>query len=253
MKKQMNLILSSMIALATLTACGQSQMPLTQNIRTNMPAQNILTPNRVGTFSTSKSGANAVKSGDKELKVPSTKGQPKNAAPLPKTSPQTTPSNSRARRGMDSEITTMARLGLRAMDRTRTWEDGYNVGNQTMRTLSSQGSYIAKLATAASRPAMKYESAYKVLAHAMRFISEERHISINSTVNLIRKMMDSAKTWEDGARIGYATIDHISRTAEPGMRRILQNAERTARSANYWEDAYRILMDTYTEIARSHN
>lgn len=228
----------------SLIASGCSTQPVfapSHQLNSALSAQSVST--------SSKAPSETVKHGNSELTAKATQGTPKQAAPAPQAPAGEIPALPRHRGNLSqSEIATMARIGLRSMDRARTWESGYEIGYQTLRSLSRENSYIARLTAAAVRPQMKYESAYKATAHGLEFISRNRDISVHSAVTLIRQMMDSSKTWEDGARMGYATIDFISQTAEPGIRRVLQSTRYSAKAARTWEDAYHVMYEGYGQV-----
>ncbi|PKL75155.1 MAG: hypothetical protein CVV27_16855 [Candidatus Melainabacteria bacterium HGW-Melainabacteria-1] len=134
------------------------------------------------------------------------------------------------------------------MERARTYEDGYNIGRSTIDTLARENSYIARLAQAATNPQMGYESAYKATAHALTFIANDRQISISAACELVRQMMGSAKTYEDGARMGYGTMDFIRQSASYSIQSVIDSTVRAAQSARYWEDSYNLIYNGYGSI-----
>ncbi len=143
---------------------------------------------------------------------------------------------------------TIARIGLTSMERARTYEDGYNIGRSTIDSLARQNSYIARLAQAATNPQMGYESAYKAISHSLSFIANNREISISNACDLVRTMMGAAKTYEDGARMGYGTMSFIRQSASPSITAVIDSSVYAAQSARYWEDSYNLLFNAYNSI-----
>lgn len=241
MKKVLS-ISASLIAINLLVACGPSQM---------LPVRSMSSINTLRAGSTPTAGARTlnlekqaspnVKQGTTELNQQS-KNQAKPAAPAQLTLEA-------ARRDLPtSSVMTIARIGLDSMERARTYEDGYNIGRSTLDSLASQNSYIARLAQAATNPQMGYESAYKAVAHALTFIANDRQISISAACDLVRQMMGSAKTYEDGARMGYGTLAFIRQSASPTIQSVIDISVRSAQSARYWEDSYNLLYNAYGQI-----
>lgn len=232
--------------IASITACSAAPGLAPAGPQFRQPLQRMSAP--LQRMSTGKAESDAVKQGEPtDLQAVRSKGERKNVAPAPSMTVESPEPIARSA-SRSHELQSIANIGLRAMDRARSWEDGYNIGYETLRSLARDNVYIARLGLAAAKPAMKYESAYKVVAHALRFVAEGQEISIYSAVTLIGSMMDSAKSWEDGARIGYSTMEFINETAQPHIRSVIHAAVRSARAAEYWEDAYHILFDAYAQI-----
>lgn len=240
MKKIVSISLS-LIAANVLVACGPTQM---------MP-NNVAAQNAIRSMSAANSGARTlnlnktaspnVKQGTTELQMQS-KNQAKAAAPLQITLEP-------ARRDLPtSSVMTIARLGLDNMERARTYEDGYNIGRSTVDTLANQNSYIARLTQAATNPQMGYESAYKATSYGLSFIANNRDISIANACDLVRQMMNGAKTYEDGARMGYGTLAFIRQSASPSIQAVIDSSVRSAQQARYWEDVYNILNSAFSSI-----
>ncbi len=252
MKTISSSLIASLLAISALSACNQTPLMQAPLNAQRQASQNLRAPLAAFSSNTAKPESNAVKSGTSELQARESKGQPKASAPVSTSVAAPGDNEALASRSRGSlsprEISALARIGLQSMDRTRTYDDGFRVGYQSLQELARENSYIARLAMAASSPQMKYESAYKAVAHALTFIAEGRDISVRSAVILIRQMMNSAKTWDDGTQMGYATIDFISQTAQPGMRTILQATKRSAQSTRYWEDSYKIIYDAYGQL-----
>lgn len=239
------LIAFSMIA--TLSACSAAPAMGPAAPQFRQPLQRMSAP--MQRMASSKADAEKVKLGEPtDLQAVRSKGEAKNVAPAPSLANELNEQPIARNASRSHELQSIANIGLRAMDRARTWEDGYNVGYETLQSLARDNVYIARLGLAAAKPSMKYESAYKVVAHALRFIADGHEVSIYAAVTMIGQMMDSAKNWEDGARIGYSTMEFINETAQPHIRNVIHAAVRSARAAEYWEDAYHILFDAYAQI-----
>lgn len=229
MKKLLSLT-AVMLAASLLAACGPSQ---------------LATPATVRSQTAAKPASEAAKAGTTELKIPAAKGQAKPLAPFAYQAVL----NPVSRDLSTSEVMSIARLGFESMERARTYEDGYNLGRATLETLARQNAFVAKVGIAATDPQMKYESAYKAASRALVFIANNREISIPSVCELIRDMMNAAKTYEDGSRIAYGTMAMIrANGASERIRSEIDYAVRAAQNARYWEDAYDILYTSYGRI-----
>lgn len=236
----------SVISLSLLSACGQGQVPMTNNGVRSMSANPLQASNSSHQIDLNKP-AGGVKAGTSGLQIAQSKGLPKQAGTL---SIRIDP----VQRDLStSDIMTIARIGLSGMDSARTWQDGYNVGYQTLQSLAAQNSFIAKLGVAAVAPQMGYEAAYKVVAAALNFIASNQQISVSASCDLIRGFMNTAKTWEEGARIGYASMAFIRNNgASPSITAVIDASVSTAHAAHYWEDAYNILNNAFAQL-RSMN
>ncbi|HEY9842373.1 MAG TPA: hypothetical protein V6D23_18065 [Candidatus Obscuribacterales bacterium] len=239
MKKMIAL---SLISASLLVGCGP-----------NLPMRNFAAAPGVRSMSTApatgarplnlnKSDSPAIKSGAPSLQISQFRGFPKQAAAFQISIDPT------RRDASTSEVMTIARIGLDGMERARTYQDGYNIGRSTIDSLAGQNSYIARLTQAATNPEMKYETAYKAVAKALAFIANNRDISVSSTCDLVREMLNAAKTYDDGARIGYATMAFIRQSASPSIQAVIDASVRSAQTARYWEDAYNILFQAYGSI-----
>lgn len=229
----------SLLVMATLSACGP-QMPAPSMINAGVRAQSA--PAQVRSLNLRKADSPSVKAGSPELSITQSKGQAKPALPFEIRLEA-------VRRDLSTnEVMTIARAGLDSMERSSTYESGYNVGRSTLETLARHNAYIARLAVAATNPEMKYETAYKAVAKALSFIANNREITVASACDLVREMMNHAKTYEDGSRIGYATMAFIRNTASTSVRSVIDSSVRSAQQARYWEDAYNILFNAYGSI-----
>lgn len=232
------MIAVSILSLSILSACGQAQMPaqLAGGVR-SMSASNPLQAPTV-----SKPASTTVKQGTTALHQMQSKGQPKQAAPV---NASLTPE----RRDLPtSSVMTIARIALDGMQRARTYEDGYNIGRSSLDTLASQNSFIAKLTQAATDPQMDYESAYKALQLGLTFIANNQNISISSACDLVGNMMNSAKSYEAGARMGYGAMGFIRQSASIGIQAVIDSSYRSAQAAAYWEDSYNIVKNAFGQI-----
>lgn len=233
MKKLLTLT-ASILAINTLVACGPAQLPNAG------PASTV----RSQSAPSAKTAGDTVKAGSTELKQQS-KGQAKTLAPF--AYPETL--NPVSRDLSTTEIMSIARYGYDSMQRASSYESGYNIGRSTLEQLSRQNAFIAKIAIAATDPQMKYESAYKAAERALIFIANNRQITIPSVCDLVRDMMNAAKTYEDGTRMGYGTMSLIrSNGTSDRIRNEIDYAVRAAQNAAYWEDSYNILYSSYGNI-----
>lgn len=235
MHKLFTLSLLSLTSLTALSACGPIQMSPAQLQPQQLRSQSA--PNQ------SKASSESIKAGSKaELQINQSKGQ---AKPVITFEIRLEPS---ARDLSTSEVMRIARLGLDSMERASSYESGYNIGRSTLDSLSRHNAYIARLAIAATNPEMKYESAYKATAKALAFIANNREITIPNACDLVRDMMNHAKSYEDGSRIGYGTMGFIRQTASASIRTLIDSSVRSAQTARYWEDSYNILYSAYGSI-----
>ncbi|HEY9842374.1 MAG TPA: hypothetical protein V6D23_18070 [Candidatus Obscuribacterales bacterium] len=234
MKKLLTLT-ASLITLNLLVACGPAQLP-------GAPVRSMTAASQLRSQHAGKPESETLKAGSSELGINHSRGQAKPAVPF------TLDRMPAARDMSTTEVMRIARLGLDSMERASSYEDGYNVGRSYLDTLARQNSYVARLMQAGTNPEMKYESAYKATAKALTFISSNREISIPSICDLVRDSMTAAKTYEDGARIGYGTMGFIRQTASYSVRSVIDSSIRSAQDAYYWEDSYNILYRAYGEI-----
>lgn len=238
MNKLLTLSLLSLTTLTALSACGTPQIPVA-------PSQTVVAQNAqtISVSKKTKPTTESIKPGDKsEIQINGSKGQTKPDTPFELNLMPP------ARDLSTTEVMKIARFGLDSMERSSSYESGYQVGRSTLDTLARHNAYIARLAIAATNPEMKYESAYKATAKALAFIANNREISIPSVCDLVRDMMKVAKTYEDGTRIAYGTMGFIRQTASQSIRSVIDSSISSAQAARYWEDAYNTLYSAYGSI-----
>ncbi len=238
MPKLLTLAFFSLTSLTALTACGMPTAPVA-------PAQDVSAKNAQVTSvsKNTKPSTDAIKPGDKsDIRIDGSKGQAKPITPFEL--------NLRppSRDLSTTEVIKIARSGLDFMERSSSYESGYQAGRLTLDTLARHNAYIARLAIAATNPEMTYESAYKTTAKALAFIANNHEISIPSVCDLVRDMMNVSKSYEDGTRIGYGTMGFIRQTASLSIRAVIDSSIRSAQAARYWEDAYHTLYSAYGSI-----
>lgn len=243
--KRSLLWLSSTLLLTSLVACssmpasyptGFAPAPALRSFSTDFPdSMNGATQ----TLSSQREDSPQPKEVDSELANRPSRGEPKPVLNPPVSYPP--PS-----RGVDN-IANTASFALDSMNRARSWESGYRIGEQTLKGIASDA-YVARLALAASGPSMKWETAYYVLAYALQHIASAQPNTVENTCNLVLKMMDKSKTWEEGSRIGFATLKFIRQTATPNMSSFIDTAVSSADAARYWEDTYKTLASAFQQM-----
>lgn len=139
-----------------------------------------------------------------------------------------------------NNIAATASFAIDSMNRARSWESGYRIGEEALKDLSAEA-YIARLGVASSAPSMQWETAFYVAGYSLQHIASGESNTVESTCNLVLKMMNKSKTWEEGSRIGFAALKQIRLTATPGISSFIDTALSSADAARYWEDTYQTL------------
>ena len=82
----------------------------------------------------------------------------------------------KASNSLASDASIVANLALRAMDASKTWEDGTRLGERALEDLGRQGVYTAKLTYYAEKSAITWEDAYKITALGLSNIAKKYQI-----------------------------------------------------------------------------
>lgn len=144
----------------------------------------------------------------------------------------------------------VARIALKSMNGAKTFESGYKVARATLDRLNSENVYIAKLAIEMANAGMYWETNFKVAALALENISIEKENNINETCDFISKSMSSTKSYEEGAKLGYAAFNVVGKTDNQSVKILVDTIVSSAKQGRYWEDVYKTLQNGISELNR---
>ena len=145
---------------------------------------------------------------------------------------------------------TLARFALNSMNGAQSFESGYKISLKALETIESQGVYTAKLGLKMAKAGMFWETCFKASAATLKNISEERPNTPAEACNLVSSIMSNTKSYEEGAKLGYAALEVIGNTDNQVVRLIVDTTVKSAKSGQYWEDIYKTLQNGLTEIKR---
>lgn len=142
----------------------------------------------------------------------------------------------------------IARITLTSMGSAQSFESGYKIALPALEKMAAENVYIAKIALAMTKAGMYWETDYKIAAAALNNVSSETPTSVNATCNMILSLMGNTKSFEEGSKIAYAALDIIGQTNNEDVRFVVNTAVTSAKQAMYWEDVYKTLNNTFTEL-----
>lgn len=144
----------------------------------------------------------------------------------------------------------VARIALSSMNGAKSFESGYKLALPTLERLAAENIYIAKVAVSMAKSGMYWETCFKAAAAALENVSSNRENNISETCNLIAKVMSSTKSFEEGAKLGYAAFNIIGQTDNQTVQLLVNTTVNSAKQAKYWEDVYKTLQNGLTELKR---
>ena len=134
------------------------------------------------------------------------------------------------------------------MDSSKTWDSGAKIGYQALQDLSAKDVYVAKLGYTSARAATTWEDAYRILALSLSNIANDVPNSPAEACNLTLKSMAATKTWDSGAKVGYAALEFIGTTDNADVRNFVKLIYNSAKAARTWEDAHKTIANGLTEM-----
>ncbi len=156
---------------------------------------------------------------------------------------------------LDSQnIAMIARYSLNSMNQATTWMDGYNIGIQALSTMAGQGVYVARVSWSAANATKNWDNGYKMVAAALNHLANERPNTPAETCTLVLTMMGATtgvQGWMDGYKGGYAALQIMGQTDNPGVKSIIELALRQADSTREWRDGYNVLINALAALRSS--
>ncbi|MEK7432796.1 MAG: hypothetical protein AABZ74_06670 [Cyanobacteriota bacterium] len=147
-------------------------------------------------------------------------------------------------------IVAISRIALNSMNGAQSYESGYKMSLTILEKLASENVYIARVGLAMAKGGMYYETCFKATAATLKNISEERPNNPTETCNLISSIMSNTKSYEEGAKLGYAAMEVIGNTDNQMVKLIVDTTVSSAKAGQYWEDIYKTLQNGLNEIKR---
>lgn len=147
-------------------------------------------------------------------------------------------------------IVAISRIALNSMNGAQSYESGYKMSLTILERLASENVYIARVGLAMAKGGMYYETCFKATAATLKNISEERPNNPTETCNLISSIMSNTKSYEEGAKLGYAAMEVIGNTDNQMVKLIVDTTVSSAKAGQYWEDIYKTLQNGLNEIKR---
>lgn len=233
-------LLPSLAIALILSSCGTATQVVNQT-----PSQDVssfasstkkMTMDKKDAGATKKS--EIVNKGGKDLGTKSQASGQRNASKVEVSYKDVKSSNS-----SESFAAATANFALRSMDQSQTYESGAKIGYKALEDLSLQNVYVAKLTYATARATTTWEDAYKIMAIGLRTIADQKPNTPQTACDLVLTMLEKVKTYESGARAGYAAIEFIGQTDNQQVRSFLATVYNSAKSARTWDDAYRTIVN----------
>ncbi|MEK7432797.1 MAG: hypothetical protein AABZ74_06675 [Cyanobacteriota bacterium] len=237
------LLSSIMCSSLILASCSSQQTDLSNSTLDNNNQTQAQSVKKIQ-LSLDKLKTPETKKSESKLTNKKSKGDVKKPAPLEiMFSPPTGKNN------LDpTSVVQISRIALNSMNSAQSYESGYKTSLVVLEKLASENIYIAKIGLAMAKSGMYYETCFKVTAAALENIASERPVSVAETCNLISKIMSNTKSYEEGAKLGYAAMEIIGSSDNENVRFLVNTSVTAAKQGMYWEDIYKTLQNTLTEL-----
>jgi len=151
----------------------------------------------------------------------------------------------------DSDIVSMSRYGLTAMNSSSSYQAGYQVGYDVLNRMERDGVFIASISAPGVRAAKSYEGAYKVTAAALNYLASGRENTPVGAISLVEQMMAVTTTYEDEYRVGYEALNVIGQADNQTVKLIVSSALRSAAGSTSYTNGSSYIKSALTELKRS--